>query len=282
MSNYFRWRKLKNADISAVETLLRENEKKYVSACARFITRDASNCLVWVLCGKKNEIAALIINSRSTLLPVFFEKKEIPMPDFIGSLSKKKKIHSMQGLTEEVIILEDIMNRMGKMITDIYDYHLMNLDSSPKQKTAYSCPENLTLKIPQLIDLNEIAPLQAAYEQEEVVPKGSVFSPAASRINISNIIANGQVLAAQINGRLIGKINVNAVSYTRYQVGGVYVRPDYRGQGIAGKMAAEFISSLINQGRGITLFVKKSNIPACSLYQSLGFSIQNSYRITYY
>jgi predicted GNAT family acetyltransferase len=127
-----------------------------------------------------------------------------------------------------------------------------------------------------------MAALQAAYEQEEVVPRGSTFSPAASRVNIANIIVNGQTLAAELDGRLVGKINISAVSFTRYQVGGVYVHPDFRGLGIARRMATEFIGPLVAQGRGVTLFVKKSNLAARRLYSGLGFSVRGDYRISYY
>jgi ribosomal protein S18 acetylase RimI-like enzyme len=47
-------------------------------------------------------------------------------------------------------------------------------------------------------------------------------------------------------------------------------------------MAAEFVASLIKDGRGVTLFVKKNNIPAKKLYRALGFAVMGDYRITYY
>jgi predicted GNAT family acetyltransferase len=47
-------------------------------------------------------------------------------------------------------------------------------------------------------------------------------------------------------------------------------------------MAGEFIYSLVSEGRGVTLFVKKNNAPACKLYLSLGFKKRGDYRITYY
>jgi predicted GNAT family acetyltransferase len=62
----------------------------------------------------------------------------------------------------------------------------------------------------------------------------------------------------------------------------VYVHPDYRGIGIAGRMTSEFTESLAAQGRGISLFVKKSNTAARRVYQRIGFEIQGDYRIDYY
>jgi len=282
----YQWRKMKNADEYAVEKLLRENEEKYVNACGRFLVR-SGNDSVWVLSGKKNKIEALVINSRSALMPVLCGKEEIPKPGFLDSFFNRKKIHSVQGLLNEVILMEKYLENSGRIIRDTFDYDLMSLDCGQltiKSGQVSNKKEisNLVLMVPKLTDLDAISPLQAAYEQEEVLPFGSVFSPAASRINITNIIANGQILAAQLNGRLVGKINVNAVSYTRYQVGGVYVHPGFRGLGIARKMALEFIESLIKQGKEVTLFVKKNNTAARRLYSGMGFNIKGDYRITYY
>ena len=181
-----------------------------------------------------------------------------------------------------MLLFEKAMAKTGRKINDFYDYDLMSLDYYIEKKSVRLCPVNLVLRVPALTDLNAIAPLQAAYEMEEVIPTGSSFNPAASRANLTNLIVNGKVLAAEVNGRLVGKIHVNAVSFTRYQVGGVYVHPDFRGKGIARRMTAEFINSLFKECRGVTLFVKKNNLPARKLYAGLGFTVKGDYRITYY
>jgi predicted GNAT family acetyltransferase len=270
---------MKNGEIPQAEWLLRDMEGDYVTACGRFLERSCSQ--IWKL-GNKKEISALLLNSRSTLIPVLCGKTEIPQLKFLKSFLKVKKIHSVQGIKKDVLVIENEMEKAGRVIIDMFDYDLMSLDSLPLGNEKYSWPENLQLKKPEMIDLNDIAPLQEDYEKEEVLPKGSVFSPEASRINIAGIISKKKILTAQINGRFVGKINVSAVSYTRYLVGGVYVHPDFRGLGIARGMAGEFISSLINEGRGVTLFVKKNNVPARRLYLSLGFIKRGDYRISYY
>ena len=279
-----KWRKMKKkeSDIKAAETLLRTNECKYVSACGRFLSLDESKGHVWMLSEKKTTASALIVYSKSTVIPVLCGKKDFPSPDFLKEFVKKKKIHSLQGRKEDVLVLENIMKQMGAQISCSFDYDLMNLERQPDQKCFSSGPKNLVLRAPRLIDLDAVAPLQAAYEKEEVLPNGSDFSPATSRVNLAHIIAREQILCAEINGRIVGKININAVSFTRYQVGGVYVHPDFRNMGIARRMAGEFITSLINTGRGVTLFVKKANKHAQRLYLGLGFTVFGDYRITYF
>jgi len=256
-------------------------ENDYVNACAKFIARKEVNTLIWVLCGKNDEIQALLINSKSNILPVLRGVK-ISALDLKKSFLPSKKIHSVQGLKNEVIVLEGELSKNGWKAKEIIDYELMSLDAPPDKRKNTPDFSNLVLRTPVMTDIDALAPLQAGYEKEEVLPKGSNFSPAASRLNLSNIIAKGQVLAAEINGRLIGKINVSGVSFTRYQVGGVYVHPEFRGMGIGRHMAYEFISSLIREGRGVTLFVRKTNTSARRLYSSLGFTAISDYRILYY
>jgi len=289
------WRRMKNnsKDIHITENMLRDLEDDYVCACARFSARGTSSAFsvkdpIWKLTDKNETLKALIINSRSTILPVFCNLKEIPSPKFLSGFFSLIKIHSVQGLKEEVIIMEKAMKQYGKNITDIFDYDLMSLEARnanfrlEERRAEIKEISGLVLRVPRMTDLDALAPLQAAYEHEEVLHKGSVFSPAASRVNLSNIIADRLILAAEINGRLIGKINVSGVSFTKYLIGGIYVHPDFRSMGVARFMTSQFITSLTKEDRGVSLFVKKTNIPALKLYSGLGFKARTDYRITYF
>jgi ribosomal protein S18 acetylase RimI-like enzyme len=282
MNDYLCWKKMKSGDTAGVELLLREREKDCVGACGRFIDRNSLKSQVWTLRGNEGGLSALILHSKSSLMPVLCGKKEIPSPLFLRSLLRGIKLHSVQGLREEVIVLEKELEQLGRKTGDIFDYDLMCLDKPPDPAGYSKGPVNLITRAPQLADLDAVAALQAAYEQEEVLPKGSVFSPLSSRTNTASIITKSHILAAELDGQLVGKININAVSFTRYQVGGVYVHPSFRGLGIASRMAAEFIGSLILQSRGVTLFVRKTNLAARKLYAGLGFSVRGDYRISYY
>ena len=280
MNDSLSWRKIKKSDFPLLEKLLMNNENNYVNASAKFLLHEENdNASFWVLADEKNEIKAAIINWKNNILPILCGHNE-PLSDFYKEFLSSKKIHSLQGLKNEVMALEKEIT--GKKPVEIIDYHLMSLDIPPKKKDVSSNISNLKLITPKLADIDAIAPLQAEYEKEEVLPKGAVFSSASSRVNTANILAKGQVLAAEIDGRYIGKINVSAVSFTRYQVGGVYVYPDYRGKGIAGAMTYQFISSLVSQGKGVTLFARKSNTAACRLYLRLGFKKIKDYCIIYY
>jgi len=250
-----------------------------MNACGRFLKGGSS---VWILGGKKGPPSALVIQARQTLLPVLCDQKKIPQPRFLrGIFGGKVFIHSLQGRKDDVLVMEKALEEMGLYTAEKNDYDIMCIDHPPESCHS-AAPVNLIIRKPVPQDMDALAALHAAYEQEEVLPAASEFRPAASRQNIERIFAQEQMLVAELDGYLIGKINTNAVGFTRYQIGGVYVHPDYRGLGIAGRMTFEFVVSLAAQGKGVSLFVKKTNIAARKVYLRTGFEIAGDYRIDYF
>ena len=230
----------------------------------------------------KKEISALLLHSRRTLFPVFDSNPNISSPHFLNHFLVKTPIHAVQGLREDTERLESLMENEGYYAAERIDYDLMNIDGPPRQEALCSGPAGLILREPGTGDADSIYVLQAAYEQEEVLPKNAVFDPAVCRLNLEHMLSSDRILLAELDGQIVGKINTSAVSFTRFQVGGVYVRPDCRGRGIAAKMTAVFAESLLALGRGVTLFVKRRNNAARTVYRKVGFSTLADYRISYY
>jgi ribosomal protein S18 acetylase RimI-like enzyme len=274
----YRWRKLKKRDAAAPEALLRKRETLCVAACGKFLKRNP----VWTLRNKTGHVAALIVQSRQNLMPVLCGQRDFPLPRFLSGFFTSAQVHSVQGLREEIAVFERALTRLGLWVDEYIDFDLMCIDRQPNSYCLSAGPSKLIIRRPDFTDLDALAALQAGYEREEVLPRSSVFSPAASRANTERILSDQQVLAAELNGRLVGKINTSAISFTRFQIGGVYVDPGYRGRGIACRMTAEFVGSLIDQGKGVSLFVKKANPSAHSVYARLGFKTLGDYRINYY
>ena len=292
-----RWRKVPKGEYSGAEDFLIKHEKFCVAACARFLRmRGGSSAFgagsrenrghVWYLPDEGEKIAALLLHSRRSLLPVFGEKSSIPTPRFLRRFLGKVPIHAVQGLREDAEILESLMKDQGYFASQRIDYQLMNFDYSSykgsNNQTVFRCPAGLLLRPPKPEDEEELFVLQSAYEQEEVLPQNSVFNPAVCRLNLQHILAKEHVFVAELDRRLVGKINTNAESFTRSQIGGVYVHPDFRGLGIGANMAMAFAQNLLNRGKGLSLFVKKRNIAACKVYGKVGFNVLADYMIIYY
>jgi len=275
-----RWRKMKNKDIAGAEALLRSHEQWHMNACNRFINRSREKNIVWLLKNDAGAVTALMVRAKQSLLPALASADPVPPPDFLRGFFRDIPVHSLQGRARDMAIMEAALEKLGLYAREKIDYDLMCIERPPSDFYA-SCAE-VTFRKPDSADINALAALHAAYEREEVLPAASEFSAAASRLNIERIFSKEQIFVAEIDGRLIGKINTNATTFTRYQVGGVYVLPEYRGRGIARRMAGEFITGLVAQGRGISLFVKKTNPAARRVYQRIGFEPLGDYRINYY
>ena len=272
------WRKIKKSQVQGAEDLLRANEPWCMNACGRYL----NNAPVWVLGSRNGPPSAVAIHYKQTLLPVLRDQKTVPPPRFLrGFLGGDASLYSLQGRKDDTLVMEKALEEMGLFAAEKKDYDVMCLDRPPPPYHS-AAPADLIIREPVIQDMDAIAELHAAYEQEEVLPAASEFRPASSRLNIERIFASEQMLVAEIDGCLVGKINTNATGFTRYQIGGVYVHPDYRGVGIAGKMTFEFTRILTAQGRGLSLFVKKTNIAARKVYQRIGFEIQGDYRIDYF
>ena len=276
-----RWRKLSERQISEAEHLLQSRERWCMNACSRFLNRDSQKTHIWALSGRNGEISALLVHYGQTLLPVFSGRREVPPPHFLCGPLGTAPIHSLQGTKDDTVIMETAMEKIGLNAAQIIDYDVMCIDRAPSDYQSAG-PADLIIRKAQAADMDALTELHAAYEQEEVLPAASKFNAAVSRLNTQRIFTQEQMLVAELGGYLIGKINTNAAAFTRFQVGGVYVHPDYRRLGIGRRMAGEFAVNLVAQGRGISLFVKKSNPCARRLYQRIGFAISGDYRICYY
>jgi ribosomal protein S18 acetylase RimI-like enzyme len=273
---------MKSRNVEEPEFFLRRLEPRCTGACGRFLNPGSGKNQVWMLRDRDQTLSALLLYSRRTLFPVFGGRTGIPLLRLIRRHFRSAQFHAIQGMTEEVRALEDAAAELGLDAADVIDYDLMALDAEPAEHNFRGGLRGLIFRHPGVTDTEALFELQAAYEKEEIVHKGSAFNPAACRLNLQRILGEELILIAELNGRPVGKINCSTRSFTRCQIGGVYVHPEYRGLGIARRMTAEFVSPLIAKGWGITLFVKKKNAAAQSVYRNLGFRSLGDYRISYY
>ncbi|MDR2257833.1 MAG: GNAT family N-acetyltransferase [Treponema sp.] len=277
-----RWRKIKNREAGDVELFLRRRESWYAGACGRFLNRNPRKDQIWAWREYEGFFSALFLYSKRTMVPVFNGKTNIPLSRFILRHFRMAPVHAVQGLREEALAVEEALAETGFAARETIDYDLMALDTEPPEENFRAGPPELVLRPPVVEDMNTLFTLQEGYEKEEVLPAGAVFNSVSCRLGLLRMLEKGQILAAEMDGRMVGKINTSAVSFTRCLIGGVYVHPDYRGRGIARRMIAEFTRNLISQGWGTTLFVKKKNAAARSVYRRTGFQPFADYRISYY
>jgi ribosomal protein S18 acetylase RimI-like enzyme len=277
------WKRIRQQDLKEVESFLHRHEAAYLSACAQFLLilqNGTFQAQVWVLRDEAGEVSGVLIYRKHCLYPVFPGRG--PLPGFPSRFLLKISIYAVQGLPEEVTSLREALVSRGCPLKGEEDYCLMSLGNEPSEEALRSGPGALILRPPFKQDTEELVEIQRAYDQEEVLPPGVAFDPEHSRRHLEYLLATEQVLVALLEGRIVGKIYTNARSFTRCQIGGVYVVPRCRRQGIGVRICALFVQKLAPQYRGIGLCVRKRNLAAFRVYRRVGFIPSGDYRICYF
>lgn len=131
-------------------------------------------------------------------------------------------------------------------------------------------------------DLDELYPLAAAYEKSEVMTPIHVFDPSSCRAAQARSLASQVVFVAIVHGNIVARAQTNARGWSTDQIGGVYVKQEFRGLGIGRGVVDSLVSDIAGHNRHVSLFVKKTNSVALSLYRSMGFCTVCDYRVSYF
>ncbi|MDR1388656.1 MAG: GNAT family N-acetyltransferase [Treponema sp.] len=278
------WFDLRGRDAGDAEALLREQETYCAGAAYRFIKRGKHDRL-WISAGGR----ALLLYVHRILFPVLgfaplkgsalLRQKTgtLILPDFFPFIVRN--LHAMQGLEADMAAMEARMEKLRLLPSGSFDYDLMHLHKDP---VVSAIPSGLDIRRAEAEDFDNLLPLQIGYELEEVLPKGERLNPVMVKNNLKGILLRFYTMIAGINGKPVGKININAESFNYLQIGGVYVDPAYRGLGIGAAMTQRIIQDLLPCGKKFTLFVKKKNYTARRIYEKTGFVPTGNYRICYY
>ena len=96
---------------------------------------------------------------------------------------------------------------------------------------------------------------------------------ASYRARLAQLIRAGRAFARIEAGRVIFKAEVGAVTPQVCQIQGVWVRPEYRGQGLAAPgMASVAVEAARSLAPLVTLYVNEFNQPARAAYRRTGFT----------
>ena len=95
---------------------------------------------------------------------------------------------------------------------------------------------------------------------------------AAYRARVTELIRTGRAFARIEDGQVIFKAEVGAATPQACQVQGVWVRPEYRGQGLAAPgMAAVVVEARRTISPVVSLYVNDFNTPGRATYRRAGF-----------
>lgn len=124
-----------------------------------------------------------------------------------------------------------------------------------------------------------LAEHSAHMEWEDLGLDPSVENAAAHEQAVRSRIERGATWLMERDGRVVFHINVGTDIPLGCQVGGTYVPPDLRGQGIATQGMRALLHVLLRQRPAVSLHVNEANTPAVRLYERVGFVVDAPYRL---
>jgi ribosomal protein S18 acetylase RimI-like enzyme len=265
-------------------------ERLCVSACAHIRDGDYDEVDLLETGGTTvsatpTEIAALIVYAKQTVFPVFAERApSSAVPPLTGALCRGA-IHAVHGPADAVKTALTLLAPRCLLPKEHIIYSMMTREIGGYRGCGGTAentplPPDCSLRTAGIADEEALLPLQMAYEEEEI--RHTAPDKRVSRLNLARILKEERVLAAEINGRIVGKINTNARGFSRAQVGGVYVLPAFRNRGVAAALTGALAEELLAAGAGVSLFVRKENAPAYAAYTRAGFQAVGKYAIAYY
>jgi uncharacterized protein len=232
---------------------------------------------------------ALLYNAGGIFYPVLERDSGVPAtPPPAGLKAKElrkalgatfRRVYSVVGRERDVAAFESAVSAVPRQSVR---YYLMVQETAPVMEPDPRVPPRLRIRQATPADAGALFDIQRGYEMEEVLLDGNTFNAEASMRHLQLTLATQRVSIAEIGGRAIAKAGTNARGIRYEQIGGVYTSPEYRNRGIGTTLMRTLMEEIEQAGKQCTLFVKRHNAPAISMYSKLGFAVRDDFRITYY
>lgn len=117
-------------------------------------------------------------------------------------------------------------------------------------------------------DSEDLIALHGDYEREELLMNSS---RAETEYRIRMLQAHQMISVAYLGSSLIGKINTNARGIFCDQIGGFYVKPEYRSMSVGAALMNHLLLRIMTAEKDAVLYVRRGNVPALRIYDNAGF-----------
>ena len=135
----------------------------------------------------------------------------------------------------------------------------------------------------QEAQMEQLYPLQRAYDMVEVLPTNQPFKELLCRSNLLRSLRLGNVVAIPAKNEVfMAKATVSAVSWRFLQIGGVFTAEAYRRRGAAARLVQWLGEEAEQSQRQAVLFVREENLAARHAYENAGYFFSGNYEILYY
>jgi len=276
------WKKAAAKDLPALKDFLLQEEWRCVPFTSRFRQENRtpfsgrSNKHIFINRDRHKVNGALMVTARGLFIPVLAEREQV----LFSNLKKmSSSLYSIMGTLPDVQAAAAYFPIHPEVTVD---YSLMTLSRDDYRAPRLAYPPGLKIREAALKDANHLFPLQVGYEIEEVIINPDHFHKKASFIMLKRALQNEFITVAELKETVVSKAGTNAQGFNTVQIGGVYTIKEERNKGIAFLVMSGLLERIFREKEMASLFVKKNNPAAISLYRKLGFSLRESYRICYY
>ena len=138
-------------------------------------------------------------------------------------------------------------------------------------RRRFDFPDLTNARYGTVEDLDQLVPACAAMHKEEVGIDPLERDSAGYRERIKELIDRKRAVVRVEDGLIAAKCEFSAVSDDAVQLMGVWTHPQFRRRGLSRATIREVCGHLFRRGKNVTLFVNDFNLPAVSLYESIGF-----------
>jgi hypothetical protein len=139
-------------------------------------------------------------------------------------------------------------------------------------------PGETGLRSARLLDLELLVPACAAAHQEEIGVDPLQRDADGFRWRTRQQIEDGRSWLWVEDGVILFKAEASAWTPAAVQLQQVWVDPQARRRGYAGRSMRDLCRLLLEQVPAVCLFVRPENVPALRLYDSIGMSRELTYR----
>lgn len=278
------WQQYKQSAREELTGYLSENEWGHVGFSSRLRTaRGATQPGTIYLRragGQQNGIKEALLYTRDGLIiPAFAAESPSSRSDLntiVYDEIYRRKPNTVMGLRSQVDAVE---RAIGATPHASVTYHVMTITKSPR--VTPSC-DGIVCKRAKPRDAGLLYPLQRGYELEEVLLDPGSFNKSSCYLRLQKNLRRDLVFYAVKDGRAVAKAGTNAIGFSFAQLGGVFTVEEYRNLGYGEYVLTVLLAGIFRTHMGASLFVKKANRAAITLYNKLGFDIIDEYKITYY
>jgi uncharacterized protein len=276
------WIKGQPGDRESLITLLRRDEWNHLhfSSALKEVKgfRLINDGMVYLIRDRLDSpVGGALYLSRGGALHCCFEPSQLRQNDldYMERLLAERSFFSFIGREDRINLIEELYG--------VCDSRAVAYDLMVKERPIPlpSPTEGYEIRRANKDDFKDLYPLEEAYQVEEVLKGRDRLNEKFLKKRFLRQLGSQLIWAVYKQGVPVAKGGTNAVGFSYCQIGGVYTLPKERNRGIARLLMNHISEEIYREGWGTSLFVRKDNSAARTLYKNCGYLPKGNFRIVY-